>query len=92
MDSGWRLITNHGVVLFFIASHPAATIHEIATEVGLTERRVSMIIKDLREGGFLSVRRQSRRNHYTLHPEAAFRHPLLGRVPVQVFLDLLEAR
>ena len=43
----WSLVTSHGLVLFYIANHASATIREVAAEVGLTERRVLEILKDL---------------------------------------------
>jgi hypothetical protein len=90
MRPTWTLVTSHGLVLFYVASHPSVTIREIATEVGLTERRVMEILKDLRDADLLSVVREGRRNSYSLNPDATFRHPHLAHVSVQAFLRLVR--
>jgi hypothetical protein len=84
----WTLITSHGVVLLYLAAHPDATIRLIADELQLTERRVADIIHDLSADGLLVVRRQGRRNHYALSPEAHFRHPIAAKIPFKSFVSL----
>jgi predicted transcriptional regulator len=84
----WTLITSHGLVLLYLASHPDATIRLIADELQLTERRVVDIIHDLSSEGLLIVRREGRRNHYALSQEAHFRHPIAAKVPFKSFVSL----
>ncbi len=90
MRPAWTLVTSHGLVLFYVASHPNVTIREIASEVGLTERRVMEILKDLRDADLLEVLREGRRNSYSLNANASFRHPHLSHVSVQAFLRLVR--
>jgi hypothetical protein len=84
----WTLVTSHGLVLLFVSSNPDATIRETAEAIGLTERRVAAVIRDLVAAGLLSVRRSGRRNHYTLNHKAHFRHPFLSGVPFRQFVSL----
>jgi DNA-binding transcriptional ArsR family regulator len=70
--------------------HPDATIREISREVGLTERRVMEILRDLKDADLISIERHGRRNIYALRPDAGFMHPQLAHVPVSEFLKLVE--
>jgi DNA-binding transcriptional ArsR family regulator len=83
-------VTSHGLVLVYVAMHADATIREISREVGLTERRVMEILRDLKDADLLGIERQGRRNVYTLRPDAGFMHPHLANVPVSEFLKLVE--
>jgi DNA-binding transcriptional ArsR family regulator len=79
----------HGVVLFFIASSPNVTIREMSAALGLTERRISQVIRDLAEAEYINVRRIGRRNAYSVNPEANFRHPTLSHITLGNFMELL---
>ena len=84
----WALVTSHGLALLFVATHPDATVHEIAAALKLTERRVADIIRDLASAKLVLVRRQGRRNQYTLNPGARFQHPLVANIPFRAFVRL----
>jgi DNA-binding transcriptional ArsR family regulator len=86
----WSLVTSHGLVLVYVAMHSDATIREISREVGLTERRVMEILRDLKDADLISIERQGRRNIYELKPDAGFMHPQIAHVPVSEFLKLVE--
>ena len=80
----------HGVVLFFIASSPDVTIREMSTALGLTERRISQVIRDLSDSEYITVKRVGRRNAYAVNPEANFRHPTLSHIKLGSFMNLLR--
>src|SRR5262245_58375751 len=63
----WTFLSNHGHVLLAIAREPEARVREIAHQVGITERAVLRIIAELEESGYLSHRRNGRRNNYRVH-------------------------
>ncbi|HLF80020.1 MAG TPA: winged helix-turn-helix domain-containing protein [Dehalococcoidia bacterium] len=84
----WTLVTSHGLVLLYVALEPAATIREIAEELEVTERRVADIIRDLTKADLIIVKREGRRNYYTLGPEAHFRHRLMADVPLEPLIRL----
>ncbi len=68
-------MTNHAHVLACIAGEPTARVRDIAAAVGITERSVAHIVGDLEEAGYLTKRRNGRRNHYDLHGDLPLRHP-----------------
>lgn len=76
----WTIFSSHGMVLFFVAANPDATLRTTAVALGLTERRVSGIVKDLASVGMVRVERRWRRNHYILNPEARLRHSTLSHI------------
>src|SRR4051812_33913238 len=85
----WSLLTNHGAVLLYVATHPEATIRQIAADLELTERRVSAIILDLRTDRLIDVTRCGRRNVYALTDGTSFRQPFIKHVPVRAFVKLI---
>jgi predicted ArsR family transcriptional regulator len=70
----WAFLTNHGLVLAYLAKHPRATAREVAQKVGVTERTVQKVISDLEAGGYVVRHREGRGNRYTVHPELPMRH------------------
>ena len=86
----WTIFSSHGMVLFYVAANPDATLRVAATALGVTERRVAGIIKDLASAGMVHVERRGRRNHYVLNPEARLRHPTLSHIPLGRIAAALE--
>ena len=78
----WTVFSNHGMVLFYVATNPAATLREISDALGITERQVSRIVGHLAGAGMVRVERQGRSNRYAVDPEARLRHPTLAHVPL----------
>lgn len=87
---GWTLFSNHGHVLIYVATHPEARIRDIAATVGITERRAQAIVGELAEVGFLDVRKQGRRNVYTVHPDARLRHPAESQHTIGEVISLFK--
>src|SRR3954454_11955222 len=71
----WRFVTNHTHVLACIGTAPDGRLRDIAAIVGITERTVGQIVKDLERAGYLTKTRVGRRNRYDLHDELPLRHP-----------------
>lgn len=67
MASSWRFITNHALVLVYVAMHPESTVREISSGIGLTERAALAILRELDEQGIVDRNREGRRNTYTLN-------------------------
>jgi len=84
----WTLVTSHGLALLYVATHPDATVREIAGVLELTERRVADIIRDLASEKLILVTREGRRNRYALNAGARFRHPLVADIPFRAFIRL----
>jgi len=70
----WTFVTNHAVVLSFVARNSRITALEMANEIGITERAVRKIIKDLEAEKYLGKRREGRRVRYSIRPKMSLRH------------------
>jgi len=66
-----NLYTNHGLVLMRIWVDPDATLSEIAVDIGVKERAVYLIVRDLVEAGFIDKQKVGRRNQYHVNIEYA---------------------
>ncbi|MFB7297456.1 helix-turn-helix transcriptional regulator [Streptomyces rubiginosohelvolus] len=84
----WTFLTNHARVLLWIADDPEIRLRDVAAGIGITERAVQLIVADLEAAGYLTRTRVGRRNHYTVDPTVALRHPSEADHPVG---DLLAA-
>jgi hypothetical protein len=80
MSSPWTLFNSHGLVLFYIAAHPNATMREMSAALDITQRRILEIVLDLSEGEMISINRVGRRNSYSINQQAVFRHPTLREI------------
>ena len=74
--SNWTLLSNHGHVLVCLSRDPEARLRDVAADVGITERAVKKIVRDLQGGGMISVMKSGRRNSYRLHKKQTLRHQL----------------
>ena len=86
----WTLLSNHGHVLVCLAIDPEMRMRDIATQVGITERAVQHIVKDLTDAGLVVAHKVGRRNRYTLVEAQRFRHPLEAHVRIGAFADLVR--
>jgi Mn-dependent DtxR family transcriptional regulator len=53
-----------------------ARLRDVAHEVGITERAVQKIVRDLQDGGYLTVTKQGRCNRYQINRRKTLRHGL----------------
>jgi DNA-binding MarR family transcriptional regulator len=51
----WTFLTNHGHVLIILSRNAGIRISELADEVGISERQVSNILKDLYDSGYVTT-------------------------------------
>ena len=87
-DGTWTFLTNHSHVLICLARDPQLRLRDLAEQVGITERAVQGIVKDLEAAGCLTRHREGRRNRYAIVTDRPMRH----RVERQhVVGDLLSA-
>ena len=89
--STWTFLSNHAHVLIFVLQNPDARIRDIADAVGITERFAHRVLSDLVESGYLSARREGRRNVYTVNESLSFRHPLEAHVAVRELLGIFRS-
>ncbi len=75
MTRQWTIFTNHAAVLLYLLEHPEATIRRIADDLDLAERTVTGVVQDLRDEGYLRVRKEGRQNVYQVNLEGQMRRP-----------------
>jgi hypothetical protein len=66
-----NLYTNHGLVLMRIWIDPDVTLSDIAGDIGVKERAVYLIVRDLEREGFLMKGKAGRRNLYQVNIDRA---------------------
>jgi predicted transcriptional regulator len=74
--SNWTLFSNHGHVLVCLSRDSEVRLRDVAADVGITERAVQKIVRDLQDGGMVSVTKNGRRNSYYIHKNQSLRHKL----------------
>jgi DNA-binding MarR family transcriptional regulator len=89
--SNWTFITNHGAVFLRISRSGRVTAREIAADIGITERSVMRIIRDLEQAGYIERERQGRRNIYHINEDASLRHDLARDTMVGDLLEVLNS-
>jgi hypothetical protein len=89
--SRWTLFSNHGHVLLYLAGDPESRLRDVAAAVGITERAVQKIVRDLQDAAILSVSKQGRRNRYRVNTRKPLRHELESHRTVGDLVDLIKA-
>jgi len=87
--SNWTLLSNHGHVLVCLARDSEARLRDVAADVGITERAVQKIVRDLQDGGMVSVTKNGRRNSYRLHKKKTLRHELELHCTLRDFISIV---
>jgi DNA-binding MarR family transcriptional regulator len=64
---------------------------DMARHVGITERAVQGIVKDLVSHGYIEKERQGRRNSYSVARGRALRHPILSHRLVDDLIALVTS-
>ncbi|MEE4174759.1 MAG: winged helix-turn-helix domain-containing protein [Xanthomonadales bacterium] len=88
--SKWTLFSNHGHVLVVLSRDPDARLRDVAQIVGITERAVQKIVRDLQNGGFVTVTKHGRRNRYRLRQNQPLRHTLEAHCTVGELLEMVN--
>jgi biotin operon repressor len=85
----WTFFSNYGHVLVCLARNRDARLRDVAREVGITERAVQKIVRDLQESGYLEITKKGRCNRYRINRRKSLRHPLQTQCTVGKLLALL---
>lgn len=88
----WTFLTNHALVLSYIARHSRITARDLANAIDITERTTRKIIADLLDTGYIDKKREGRRNRYRVNLGLALRHPGHGETAVGDLLGALSWR
>lgn len=86
----WTFLTNHFHILVCLSREPTCRIRDLADEVGITQRAVQRILAELVEDKALSIRKEGRRNIYTINPRKRLRHPLESQHTIGEILAILS--
>ncbi len=88
--SNWTLFSNHGHVLVCLTRDSEARLRDVAMDVGITERAVQKIVRDLQDGGMISVTKNGRRNRYRIHKNEPLRHKLESDCTVKELVKVVN--
>ncbi len=86
----WTLFSNHGHVLVCLSNNKQARLRDVAAAVGITERAVQNILRELQDSGMVQVNKHGRCNHYQIFTRKSLRHPLEAHCTVGKLLQLLK--
>ena len=89
MRPGWTFLTNHAQVLMCTARDPGVRLRDIGERVGITERAAHRIVTELADAGYITRRRQGRRNQYTVNAQSQLPDPIACDQSVGELLAIL---
>ena len=89
-DGGWTFLSNYGHVLVALSMNPDARMRDIADMVGITERAVQHIVRELVNQGYVTKDKEGRRNRYHIAHHAHLRHTLEAGVSLGEFVALVR--
>jgi predicted transcriptional regulator len=88
----WSFLTNHAQVLLCIAHDPGIRLREIGDAVGITERAAHRIVSELAGAGYISRKRQGRRNQYKIRSHLPLPDPLAREQKLGDLLAILTGQ
>ena len=88
----WTFLTNHAIVLFFLARHASITGRELSSLIGITERSVRNIISDLESGGYIKRSKEGRQARYKIDPDSPLRHHTQKDKAIRILLEALDRK
>ena len=86
---GWTFLTNHAQVLVCIAHDPGIRLRDIGDRLGITERAAHRIVAELDAAGYITRRRNGRRNLYTINGTLPLPDPVAREQSVGELLEIL---
>jgi DNA-binding transcriptional regulator PaaX len=85
----WTFLTNHALVLGYLAKHPRITALELSISIGITERAVRKIIADLEGEGYIAKTKEGRRVKYSINQKLPLRHQTQKDKAIEKLLEAL---
>ena len=86
----WTFLTNHAIVLFFLAKHPLITGRDLSRLIGITERSVRNIVSDLESEGYIKRFKEGRQVRYKTNPHLPLRHHTQKDKAIRILLEALD--
>lgn len=90
MSKKWTFFTNHSHVLFLLDMMPEATVLEISTKVGITERAARRIIAELSEDNFIKIKKNGRKNAYKINGKKHLKHPVEKACSIDRLINFIK--
>jgi DNA-binding transcriptional ArsR family regulator len=84
----WKFVTTHATVLLEFALDCQATVSDVAARLGISERTVQGVLRDLIDQGYVTRRRIGRSNRYEVNGDKPLRHERLSQLRVADLLAL----
>jgi len=86
----WAFLTNHAIVLSFLAKHPLITGRKLSGLIGITERSVRNITSDLDSAGYIKRSKEGRQVRYKINLDLPFRHHTQRDKAIRILLEALD--
>lgn len=84
----WTFLSNHAHVLICLSKDPEFRLKDVASLVGITERAVQAIVRDLVEAKILEKNKEGRRNVYIIKTKQKLRHALEANHSISELIQL----
>lgn len=88
----WTFLTNHAIVLLFLAEHGLITGRELSRLIGITERSVRNIISNLASEGYVKGSKEGRQVRYKVNPDLPLRHHTQKDKAMRILLESLDRK
>jgi len=88
----WTFLTNHALVLSYIAHYPRITGRNLANAIGITERATRKLIADLLEAGYIAKKREEGRIATALTLTCLSATPATGKPLWEIFFRHWDGR
>ena len=85
----WNFITNHGLVLLYISKNSQCTMRDMAAALGVTERSIQRILRDLEAEGYITWQGTGRGNIYDINHSRELKHEITKDAIVRDLINLL---
>jgi len=86
----WTYLTNHFHIIVSLSRKPHSRIRDLSDQVGITQRAVQRILAELVEDKVLKIRKEGRRNSYTINRKKRLKHSLESKHNIGELLDILS--
>lgn len=83
----WSVLSPQGHVLFYVALCPDSSAKDIARAIGHTDRQIWNIIRDLKKGGMLHIRKNGRREQFRINLDAPLLHPTIEGLSLRSVIE-----
>ena len=83
----WTFLSNHTHVLVCLWEDEELRVRDLSQKIGITDRAVQHILKDLEEAKVIKRERVGRRNRYQILGSARLRHPIEAHCQIGKLLE-----